>query len=126
MVNPSLAVPESSSKYANKIHTNLNYWDASPQIPITINFTLPSAQQKFIETDLLERSYPVTIQDVRNNEAEYNLEAHGFQYLCDDVPELRGSDWSDQKKAIDVLIPHSERLARHMYALSSLVLSMLY
>ena len=115
MVKPSYAVIESSSKETTDIHTHLNYWDAPPQVPILIDFTHPDGQQRFAETDKLQRPYPVTIHDIRGHEAEYTLDTHGFQYVRNEVPELGVDDWSDQKKVTDVLIPHSEQLVRNVY-----------
>ncbi|RHZ62605.1 hypothetical protein CDV55_102752 [Aspergillus turcosus] len=91
------------------IQTELNYWGGTND-PIILDFTKPDGKLKYAEVERQQKKHPVLIHDIRGNEDQYKLEAHGFQYFHDEIPEL--DDWTDEPKVIDTLIPKSEELVR--------------
>ncbi|PYI00851.1 hypothetical protein BO78DRAFT_380224 [Aspergillus sclerotiicarbonarius CBS 121057] len=57
-----------------------------------------------------QEKHSVLVHDIRGNEFEYTIEKNGFQYVRDEVPELR--DCSDDDEIKKILIPRTEELVR--------------
>lgn len=116
MIKMKTAMPENVTRddlsSTQNMDTELVFWRRLQGQSLVTDFTKAKPEECMAAMKEPDEKHPVRVQDIRGQEARFNLEQNGFQYVWHKMSGLENA--ADEKVVKSVIIPQTEGLVQRM------------